>query len=87
MKQTSPLWYLAAFLLVLATSVLAIVVAAGAWDPVREASVTPVGERVDGTGKSLVNLGGDIAVHVADGDEPWPVGVASADGTRTHSIA
>jgi len=52
-KQTSPRWYLAAFLLVLATSVLAIVVAAGAWDPVREASVTPVGERVDGTGKSL----------------------------------
>ncbi|MCW2924675.1 MAG: ApbE family lipoprotein [Thermoleophilia bacterium] len=33
----------------------------------------------------LVNLGGDLAVHVVDGDEPWPVGVS--DGERVHSMA
>ncbi len=34
----------------------------------------------------LVNLGGDIAVHVVDGDEPWPIGVAAAREDVTHSI-
>lgn len=52
-KRTSPLWYLAALFIALGGAVLAIVVAAGAWDPVREATVTPIGERVDGTNKSI----------------------------------
>jgi hypothetical protein len=52
-KPTSPLWYLAAFLIALGASMLATVVAAGAWDPVREASVSPVAERVDATDKSI----------------------------------
>ena len=53
MKPTSPLWYLASLFIVLGGAVLAIVVAAGAWDPVREATVTPVAQRVDATGKSI----------------------------------
>ncbi|MEO6605293.1 MAG: hypothetical protein ABIN55_06740 [Aeromicrobium sp.] len=53
MKLTSPLWYLTAFFIALGGAVLAIVVAAGAWDPVREATVTPIGEPVDGTDKSI----------------------------------
>lgn len=53
MKPTSPLWYLTAFFIALGGAVISIIVAAGAWDPVREASVTPIGERVDGTGKSI----------------------------------
>jgi hypothetical protein len=52
-KPTSPLWYLASLFIVLGGAVIAIVVAAGAWNPVREASVTPVAERVDGTDKSI----------------------------------
>jgi len=52
-KPTSPLWYLASLFVALGASVLAIVIAAGAWDPVREATVTPVAERVDATDKSV----------------------------------
>lgn len=53
MKPTSPLWYLAALFIALGGATLAIVVAAGAWDPVREATVTPVAERVDAKGLSV----------------------------------
>ncbi len=53
MKPTSPLWYVAALFIALGASVIAIVVAASAWDPVREATVRPVAERFDGTGKSV----------------------------------
>ncbi len=52
-NRTSPLWYLAAFFIALGGATLAIVVAAGAWDPVRDATVTPVGERVDAANKSV----------------------------------
>jgi len=37
-------------------------------------------------GSCIVNLGGDIALHVASGDEPWPVGVDMGGG-ETISIA
>ncbi len=53
MKPTSPLWYVVALFIALGTSVIAIIVAAGAWDPVREASVTPVAERFDGRNMSV----------------------------------
>lgn len=53
MKPTSPLWYLTALFIALGSAVIAIVVAAGAWDPVREATVMPVSERVDATDKSV----------------------------------
>lgn len=53
MKQTSPLWYLTALFIALGGAVVSIIVAAGAWDPVREATVTPIGEPVDGTNKSI----------------------------------
>ncbi len=53
MRPTSPLWYLAAFFIALGGAVIAIIVAASAWDPVREATVTPVGERVDGADRSI----------------------------------
>lgn len=53
-KVTSPFGYLAAVLVVLGGWVLATVVAAGAWDTVREATpVTITDERVDAAGSSL----------------------------------
>jgi len=52
-KPTSPLWYLAAFGIALGSWVLAIVVAAGAWQPVRDATVTSTSKPVDATGQSL----------------------------------
>lgn len=35
----------------------------------------------------LVNLGGDIAVFVAEGDEPWPVGVRLGEGGMSLGVA
>lgn len=53
-KMTSPFGYLAAVLVVLGGWVLATVVAAGAWDTVRESTpVTITNERVDAAGSSL----------------------------------
>lgn len=52
-KPTSPLWYLAAFLFALGSVMLATTVAAGAWDPVREATVSPVTEPANAAGKTL----------------------------------
>ena len=34
----------------------------------------------------LVNLGGDIAVQVVDGGEPWPIGVAGVPGDTAHTV-
>ncbi len=53
MKPTSPLWYLVSLFIALGASVVSIVIAAGAWDPVRDATVTPVGERFDATNQSV----------------------------------
>lgn len=53
MKPTNPLWYLTALLIALGSWMIATVVAAGAWDPVRAATVTSVSERADAGGKSL----------------------------------
>ncbi len=38
-------------------------------------------------GSCLVNLGGDMAVHVAEGADPWPVGVQLGTGTSTFDIS
>lgn len=53
-KPVNPLWYLAAFLLALATVLIGTVVAAGAWDPIREVTVSPTTTRADAQGKTLV---------------------------------
>lgn len=52
-RLTSPLWYLAAFLLAIGSAMAATAVAASALDPVRDATVTPVTERVDAQGSTL----------------------------------
>lgn len=54
MKPVNPLWYLAAFFLALTSIVIGTVVAAGAWDPVREVTVSPTTTRADAEGKTLV---------------------------------
>ncbi|KQV74919.1 hypothetical protein ASC61_07865 [Aeromicrobium sp. Root344] len=54
MKPVNPLWYLAAFLFALGSVMIATVVAAGAWDPVREVTVTPTTVRADAQGTTLV---------------------------------
>src|SRR5690349_4914839 len=53
-KPVNPLWYLTAFLFALGSVVLATVVAAGAWDPVRAVTVTPTTVHADAQGKTLV---------------------------------
>jgi hypothetical protein len=52
-RPTNPLWYLAAFLLAIGSTMAATAVAASAFDPVRDATVTPVTERVDAKGSTL----------------------------------
>lgn len=52
-RLTNPLWYLAALLLALGATVAAVAVAASAFDPVRDATVVPVTERVDAKGATL----------------------------------
>lgn len=53
MRLTNPLWYLAAFVIAVGSAMAATAVAASAFDPVREAVVTPVTERVDARGTTL----------------------------------
>ncbi|ALX03313.1 MULTISPECIES: hypothetical protein [Aeromicrobium] len=53
MRLTSPLWYLAAFLLAIGGWMASAVVAAGAWDHVRDATLQNLTERVDAKGASL----------------------------------
>lgn len=38
-------------------------------------------------GSCLVNLGGDMAVHVAEGADPWPIGVQLGGDTSTFDIS
>lgn len=52
-RLTNPLWYLAAFLLAIGSAMAATAVAASAFDPVRDATVTPVTERVNAQGATL----------------------------------
>jgi hypothetical protein len=53
-KPVNPLWYLAAFFFALCTVVIGTVVAAGAWDPVREVTVSPTTTRADAQARTLV---------------------------------
>jgi hypothetical protein len=55
-RLVSPLWYLAALVVVLGGWMAGTVVAAGAWDRVREAPLQNVTERVDAGGASLAVL-------------------------------
>lgn len=99
-RITSPFGYLAAVLVVLAGWVGATVVAAGAWDTVREATLVPVTqERADAEGASvavftdIVQPDRDIACRGRDGDDQVvtideaaiDVPVES-DGTEWHLI-
>lgn len=52
-RPVNPLWYLAAFLLVLGGWMAGTVVAAGSWNLVRDATLGAVDERVDAAGGSV----------------------------------
>lgn len=74
MRLTNPLWYLAAFLLALGSAMAGTAVAATAFDPVRNATVTATSERVDAAGKSLAVFTndeehGDIVCRARDRDK------------------
>jgi hypothetical protein len=101
-RPTNPLWYLAALMIALGTTVIAVVVAASAFSPVRDATVIPVTERVDAKGSTLaiytdiVQTERDIACRGRYGDKD--VGrveipgkdveiTAQGDGTRWTLIA
>jgi len=100
-RLTNPLWYLAAFFLAIASAMAATAVAASALDPVRDAVVAPVTERVDARGSTLaiytdiVQADRDIACRGRYGEKD--VGrieipdkgidvTAQGDGTRWHLI-
>jgi hypothetical protein len=53
-KPVNPLWYLVAFLVALGSVMIGTVIAAGAWDPVREATISPTTTRADAQAKTLV---------------------------------
>lgn len=53
-KPVNPLWYLAAFLFALGSVMIGTAVAAGAWDPIREVTVSPTTTRADAQAKTLV---------------------------------
>jgi len=52
-RLTNPLWYLVAFTLAIGTLMAAAAVAASAFDPIRDATVVPITERVDAQGTTL----------------------------------
>lgn len=99
MKPTNPLWYLAAFLLALGGAMIATVVAASAWDPVRDATVTSVTSRIDASGKTLavftdiVQTDRDITCRATDRDKKVTEFVdkgidiaVDSDGNRWHLL-
>lgn len=101
-RPTNPLWYLAALLLALGSTMAAAAVAAGAFGPVRDATVIPVTERVDAKGSTLaiytdiVQTDRDVACRGRYGDEDKGRVVipatdveisAQGDGTRWTLIA
>lgn len=53
MRLTNPLWYLLALVIALGSTMAAVAVAASAFDPVRDARVAPITERVDAKGATL----------------------------------
>lgn len=52
-RLTNPLWYLAALFLALGSAMAGTAVAASAFGPVRDATVTPITERIDASGATL----------------------------------
>lgn len=54
MRLTNPLWYLAAIALSITAVMVGVSVAAGAWDEVKAARVTPITGPIDAGGKTLV---------------------------------
>ena len=102
MRLTNPLWYLAAFLLAIGSTMAATAVAARAFDPVRDATVTPVTERVDAAGSTLAiytdlvqpdrdilcrgRYGQDDRGRIVIPDKDVDI-TARGDGTTWHLIA
>lgn len=100
MRLTHPLWYLAAFLFAIGSTIAAMAVAASAFDPIRDATVVPVTERADAKGGTLavftdiVQTDRQVACHARGLDkrrvEIPGKGVdisAQSDGTTWHLIA
>lgn len=100
MKVTSPFGYLAALIIVLAGWIGATVVAAGAWDTVRDSTLVPVTqERADARGSSVAVFtdllqptrtiacrGRDLKDDVVE-IEPAAIDVpVESDGTEWHLI-
>jgi hypothetical protein len=101
-RLTNPLWYLAAFLLAIGSAMAGTAVAASAFDPVRDAVVTPITERVDAKSATLAvytdivqtergilcrgRYGADDKGRVVIPDKGVDV-IAQGDGTRWHLIA
>lgn len=97
---TNPLWYLAAFLIAIGSAMGAVIVAAGAFDSVRDATVIPVTERAEASGKTLavytdvVQPDRDVTCQ-ATGTDNKPVDIpdkgvdivaTNTDGTAWHLI-
>lgn len=103
MRLTSPLWYLAAVAIALGGSIAGTAVAAGAWDGVRSATITPATEPVDAAGHTLAIFtdqpqdGREITCTTRPADKPEAKGdevkaaaldiVVEQRGTDWHLLA
>lgn len=103
MRLTSPLWYLAAVAIALIGSIAGTAIAAGAWDGVRSATISPATEPVDAAGRTLAIFtdqpqdGREITCTTRPADQPEASGdevkaaaldiVVEQRGTDWHLLA
>lgn len=103
MRLTSPLWYLAAVAIALGGSITGTAIAAGAWDGVRTATISPATEPVDAAGHTLAIFtdqpqeGREITCTTRPADQPEATGdevkaaaldiVVEQRGTDWHLLA
>lgn len=103
MRLTSPLWYLAAVAIALLGSIAGTAIAAGAWDGVRSATISPATEPVDAAGRTLAIFtdqpqeGREITCTTRPADQPEASGdevkaaaldiVVEQRGTDWHLLA
>ncbi|MEG9227662.1 hypothetical protein [Aeromicrobium sp. Sec7.5] len=103
MRLTSPLWYLAAVAIALGGSITGTAIAAGAWDGVRSATISPATAPVDAAGRTLAIFtdqpqeGREITCTTRPADQPEAAGdevkaaaldiVVEQRGTDWHLLA
>lgn len=100
MKVTNPLWYLAGLFVALACLMGGAAVGAQAWQPVRDATVTPVSQNIVSDGRTIavytdiVQPDRDVSCHLAAASDRKRVDIPAApidltaddDGNQWHLV-